>query len=305
MPDNPEVHIGPALLAGIAALLLLAGLLFRRLARKEAAGRGTTSGPDWSVPALDAYADRRSFFHDWDPRLKIGALFLYCFGVASLQTLTGGTAALAIALAAVVACRIPMRRALRRLGAMAGFLAMFLVVLPLTAPLRPGETLVYLPLLEDFPLHGAGFVLALTIVCKASAIALMMEPLLGTASLPVTLQGLSRLGLPESICQMILLSHRYIFVFLHEAKRLYRSLRVRGFRPRTDLATMNTMGNFFGMLFVSSFDRTQRVHDAMLSRGYNGVFPTYIRFRTTGKDWAKAVFWGIVGCGLVFLDRML
>ena len=61
---------------------------------------------------------------------------------------------------------------------------------------------------------------------------------------------------------------------------MYRGMKVRGFRKRTDLETMRSLGNLLGMLIVRSFDRTQRVYDGMLSRGYSGVFPTYIKFES-------------------------
>lgn len=180
---------------------------------------------------------------------------------------------------------------------------MFIFFLPFTSPLRQGELLIFFPFLEAWPYHFAGFLLALTIVTKACTIAILMEPLFGTAPLPVTLQAMSKLGIPSSITQMILLSHRYIFVFLGESKRMYRGMLVRGFRPGTNFATMQAMGNFFGMLFIRSFDRTQRVHDAMLSRGYSGAFPTYTVFRSKMGDWLKSLFFLFLGIILLFLDR--
>lgn len=260
--------------------------------------------PNWSVPTLDAFADRISFFHQWDPRFKLISLFAFCFLVVSLQTLLWSSLALGLAILAAIFCRIPLQRVGKRLLAMAGFLSMFLLVLPLTAPLREGETLIYLPGLPDFPLHMAGLHLALTVVVKASTVALIMEPLFATAPLSVTLAALSRLGMPASIGQMVLLSHRYIFVFLQEMIRMYRGMRVRGFTPASDIATLNTMGNFLGMLFVRSFERTQRVYDAMLCRGYDGRFPSFTCFTATGKDWAKALLWGMMGVLLLVCDRI-
>jgi len=290
----------------ILAALALAGtaaLLFLR--RSAHAGRHRhTQEPDWSTPVLDEAADRDSPFHRWDARLKIASLFTYCFLVVSLQTLTWAGAALAVSLAAVAISRVGWRRPLRRLAAMAGFLSMFLVIVPLTAPPTPGETLIVLEPFDFLVLHGNGLRLALLVVLKACAIALLMEPLLATAPLAVTLQALAALRLPNAICQMILLAHRYIHVFGHEARRMHRSMRLRGFAPRTDLATLRAYGNFLGMLFVRSFDRTQRVFEAMQSRGYTGAFPTWTTFTATPADWAKGAFWVIMGLGLLAVDHL-
>ncbi len=306
MTANPEIHLSwAAVAAGAACLALLFFLALRLVRGKGAGGRATGGGePDWSVPSLDAFADRTSFFHHWDPRHKLISLFLFCFLTVSLQSLFWSGVALGVSVLAAVGCRLPLRRAGRRLLAMSGFLGMFLVILPFTSPLRAGETLVYLPGLARFPLHEAGFFLALTVVVKACAVALMMEPLFATAPLPVTLAALSRLGVPDTVGQMILLAHRYIYVFLHEMTRMYRGMRVRGFVPGTDIATMNAVGNFLGMLFVRSFERTQRVFDAMLCRGYDGRFPSYASFAATRKDWAKAVLWGMLGLLLLVFDRI-
>ncbi len=291
----------------LALILLVSGLaaiLLRRRAAPASGRRRHGQDPDWSAPLVDEAADRDSPFHRWDARLKIASLFSYCFLVVSLQTLTWAAAALAISITAVAVSRVPWQRPLRRLAAMSGFLAMFLVIVPVTAPAVPGETMI---VLEPFPfltLHGEGLRLASLVVLKACAIALLMEPLLATAPLAVTLQALAALRLPATICQMILLSHRYIHVFGHEARRMHRSMRLRGFSPRTDLATLRAYGNFLGMLFVRSFDRTQRVFDAMQSRGYTGTFPTWTTFAASPADWAKGAFWIIMGLGLLTADHL-
>jgi cobalt/nickel transport system permease protein len=301
---NPEIHLSWMVFAyGAGCLAVAAGLIFVLL-RGRKRRRSSGGAPDWSVPTLDDFADRTSFFHQWDPRYKVVSLFLFCFLVVSLKSLSWSIIALGLSVLAAIGCRIPLHRAGKRLLAMAGFLTMLLVVLPFTSPLRSGETLVYLPGLAGLPFHMAGFLVALTIVIKATAVALMMEPLFATAPLSTTLAGLSLLGVPDSVGQMVLLSHRYIFVFLQEMIRMYRGMRVRGFVPGTDIATMNAMGNFLGMLFVRSFERTQRVYEAMLCRGYDGRFPSFTGFTATGKDWAKAVLWGMMGLLLFVFDRI-
>ena len=136
------IHLPFFPLLALAALTGAAALQLRRRRRQN--GQADAQEPDWSAPVLDEAADRDSPFHRWDARLKIASLFIYCFLVVSLQTLTWAAAALAISIAAVMASRIPWSRPLRRLAAMSGFLTMFLIVVPLTAPAVPGETLIVL-----------------------------------------------------------------------------------------------------------------------------------------------------------------
>ncbi len=306
LADVIVIHVPLELVVPLVCglLICLAFLVFYRHSDRVQVTHYHSREPDWSVPVVDDNADRHSFFHDWDARFKIASLFIYCFLVVSINSVFWSLGALIISLLAIVASHLPWRGAIRRLKAMAGFLAMFMVVMPFTVPDHVGETLVVVEGFSRFPYHVSGLFLALKVVLKAASIALMMEPLFATAPLAVTFNGLARLGIPMSICQMLLLSHRYIFVFLDEMKRMYRGMMVRGFRQRTSFDTMRTIGNFMGMLFVRSFDRTQRVYDAMLSRGYSGVYPSYVRFRATWIDWAKVVLWLSIGLTLLGLDRI-
>ncbi|HHO47757.1 MAG TPA: cobalt ECF transporter T component CbiQ [Desulfobacteraceae bacterium] len=293
----------PASILPASLVVLSLAFLFALLLRKKKQSRKKGQS-DWSIPHLDRHADLDSFFHNWNPAVKVASLFLYCFLVVSLKTLVCSAAALMISILAVYFSKLPWRRSLQRLAAMSGFLIMFLLVLPFTSKEQPGEILLIFPLFPGFPFHLNGFLLALTIVVKACAIALLMEPMLGTSTFSATLQGFSRIGIPSPIIQMILLSHRYLFVFQQELVRMLRSMRVRGFTARTDILTMKTMGNFFGMLFINSYDRTQKVYEAMLCRGYRGDFPTFHTQEVNGKDLAKGGMWIMIGFILLLTELM-
>ena len=51
---------------------------------------------------------------------------------------------------------------------------------------------------------------------------------------------------------------------------------------------VRVVGNFIGTLLIRSFERTERVYKAMLSKGYQGEFRTLTTFEAVGKDWLKA-----------------
>jgi len=283
-----------ALWAGVAGL--------RRTARRKTAA---DRDPDWSVPPLADEKQGGSFLHKWDVRCKIVTILIFSFVVASLDHLAAALAAVVISLSVAVMIRVPAARLMLRLLALAGFLGMLLVVMPFTVPPHSGDTLVVFGGVEWLTLNFRGLLLAATIAARAVAIAMLMEPLLSTAPLPVTLHGLCRLGVPEMAAQMVLLSNRYVHVFSHEARRMSAGMQVRGFRKRTDTATLRTVANFLGMLFVRSFERTERVFDAMRARGYQGRFPEPVKLRLCASDLFICLAWLTVAAALVVWDRII
>lgn len=260
---------------------------------------------DWTIPTIDAHAKENSLFHNWDPRFKILSVFLFWFCVASIQQLPLCLLAFLISCAAVRTAKIPLKTSLKRVAALSGFIGMFLIVMPLTVPAKAGDHLLVLDMFPLIQFNLRGFLIALRIGLKATAIALMMDPVLGTSPFPVTLKALTCLRVPNMICQMLSLAHRYIFVFHHEAKRMTTGMQARGFQKSTSIDTLKTVGNYVGMLFVRSFERTERVYDAMLSRGYNGQFPALVEFHSGKMDWLKGCFWAAAGLALVISDRLV
>lgn len=286
----------------IPAVVLTSGVVWlRRMIRMRSA---TEEDPDWSVPPL-ADSTGVSLFHRWDVRCKIITLLAYSFVIVSLKHLMPALAAIGISLLTLIISRASVSRVLLRLLAIIGFVGMFLVIMPFSAPAHHGDTVLIFNGMDWLGFNLRGLRLAATIAAKAVAIALLMEPLLSTAPLPVTLHGLSTLGAPEIVGQMVLLSYRYLHVFRHEARRMVSGMRVRGFRKRTDLSAMRAIGNFIGMLFVRSFERTERVFDAMRARGYQGRFPEPAELRLRTGDLLVSSVWLAVGAALIVYDRMV
>ncbi|WP_373499785.1 energy-coupling factor transporter transmembrane protein EcfT [Desulfococcus sp.] len=289
-----------ALLLAPLAVLAAAAAGLRRLVRRRSMQNGDK---DWSVPPL-ADAAGATIFHRWDIRCKLATLIVYSFLVASIGHVIPAIAAVAVSVLALVLARSSPARALMRLLAITGFLAMFLVVMPLSAPAHPGDTVLVIDGVDWMGFNLRGLYKALAITAKAAAIALLMEPLLTTAPLPVTLHGLTKLGAPDMAGQMVLLSHRYLHVFRHEAERMASGMRVRGFRKRTDIETLRAVANFLGMLFVRSFERTERVFDAMRARGYRGRFPAPVDLKMRPADLVLVAAWLAAGAALVGYDRI-
>jgi cobalt/nickel transport system permease protein len=60
--------------------------------------------------------------------------------------------------------------------------------------------------------------------------------------------------------------------------------KLRGFQPTTGLHTYRTVANLLGMVLVRGYDRSRRVYEAMVLRGFCGAFYTLRRFSAAPRD---------------------
>lgn len=231
---------------------------------------------------IDRFSHVASPIQRWDPRVKIASLLLFIFGVALLKTLPTALGALVCALLLMRISALPWHFVLHTMQWVVLFLLPFFLILPFSYPGEAaGEFL-------GLPFSWEGLRLAVLIFVKALAIVTVSFAMFGSSRFDVSMIALQRLKCPNMIIQMLLFSYRYTYTFLDEMRRMNTSMKARGFVPRTDGYTLRTYGNFVGTLLVRSFERTERIYKAMLSKGYQGEFHTLVRFAAAGDDFIKA-----------------
>jgi cobalt/nickel transport system permease protein len=92
------------------------------------------------------------------------------------------------------------------------------------------------------------------------------------------------LRLPDKLCHLLLFTYRYLYVFELEYQRLVQAMKIRGFQPRTNLHTYRSYAYLAAMLLVRSYDRAESVFQAMLCRGFHGVFYSLQTFAWQRRD---------------------
>ncbi|MBI1195319.1 MAG: cobalt ECF transporter T component CbiQ [Gammaproteobacteria bacterium] len=245
---------------------------------------------------IDRYAHVSSPIQRWDPRFKIGALGLLILGIALVKTLPVSVLALALSIVLVVLSGLPFGFIGHGLSFVTIFLVPFFIIMPMT---YPGEAAMHV---LGLPFAWEGLRLATLIFLKAISIVLCSFVCFGTSRFDISMIALQHLKCPKVIVQMLLFTYRYTFVFLEEMRRMQTSMRARGFIPRTDGYTLRTYGNFVGTLLVRSFERTERVFKAMLSKGYQGEFHTLVTFSSDATDFIKSLATLILMVALLALD---
>jgi len=214
----------------------------------------------------EPFSEGTSLMHRLDPRVRLVAAALFAVLTAAVQTYAAALAALALALVCLALARLPMRKVLARLLVVNSFIIFLWLVLPFT---YPGDVVWrWGPL----AVTREGLLITGLITVKSNAIIIGLIAL--AATMPVTTlgQALQRLRLPEKLCHLLLFTYRYLYVIEQEYRRLVQAMKIRGFRPGTNLHTYRTYANLAAMLLVRSYDRADRVYQAMLCRGFHGTF---------------------------------
>ncbi len=224
------------------------------------------------------FSTEESFVHSLDPRIKIIAALLFSVVVAVLSNFLVLLPGLAVSLFLIALAKLSLRKVFYRLLLVNGLILFLWIFFPFT---HKGEALFSIG-----PLVGTkeGVLYAGRITIKCNAILLAMTALLGTTPVLTLGHAMSRLYLPDKLTHLFLFTYRYIHVIHREYIRLQNSMKIRAFYPGTNLHTYKTFAYMVGMLLVKSFDRAQRVHNAMLCRGFRGKFYSLREFSLQGKD---------------------
>ncbi|MFB7505760.1 cobalt ECF transporter T component CbiQ [Streptomyces broussonetiae] len=238
------------------------------------------------------YRHGHSPVHALPPHTKLAAAFLFVVVVVSTpRTAMWSFALYAVLLAHVThLARVPAALLLGRLLIEVPFVA-FAVLMPFVAE---GERVQVLGLsLSVSGLWGAWNVLAKGTLGVAASVLLA-----ATTELRALVLGLQRLKLPPVLVQIASFMIRYGEVITDEMRRMRIARASRGFEAR-GVRHWGVLAKSAGALFIRSYERGERVHLAMVSRGYSpaatrrggapGTMPVIDEVTASRAQWSYAL----------------
>lgn len=250
------------------------------------------------LPEIDKYAHLQSPLHEWDARLKLVFLTGLIFAIVFISSLPLALLGLTLSLIMVYISKIPFSFVAKHLRWVLFFVSFFFIIMPLSVPGTEVARFYFIKV----SLEGINY--ASMVAIKAISAVLLIFPMIGTMKFSTTIKTLKRLKLPNKFVQLIMFTYRYIFLFIDEAKRMSAAINSRGFKKGTNLHTLRTIGKLVGMLLVKSYERTERIYQAMLSRGFNGNFGSLEEEvpEICAKDILKSIMVGTLAMGLILLE---
>jgi len=137
-------------------------------------------------------------------------------------------------------------------------------------------------------LYRESLLAAAAIVIKGTLGVLSAVVLSTSTTARELLRGLEKLHLPKLMVQIAAFMLRYVNVINDEMERMKVARESRGFIA-TGMKDWKVLATAASALFIRSYERGERVHLAMLSRGYTGVLPHDQSEGATLRIWAQGL----------------
>lgn len=258
--------------------------------------------------AFDRYHHHDSPLHRLDPRIK--AVVTIAFILSNALLPDGAWSAFALTWLFLL-----LLNALSALGLgytfRRSFIALPFALVAVTVLFSiPGRALFQFHfMLWDFTITDAGLMRFVSINIRSWLSVQAAILLVAVTRFPDLIHAFEHLRVPAILTTIIAFLYRYLFVLTDEVIRLLRarqsrSAAVAGQRSGGGvLWRAKVSGNMAGQLFLRSYERSDRIYNAMLARGYAGQLRTLNPHELHGRDWAYAVAAFLFMLAMQFVGR--
>jgi cobalt/nickel transport system permease protein len=239
---------------------------------------------------FDRYHAHESLIHHIDPRVKL--VVTVCFILSNALLPDGAWLAFTFSWLLILTCNqlagLGLGFSFKR-----SFVALPFALAAITAIFSiPGKALgewqiAWLTLVPT----DAGLLRFASILVRSWLSIQMAILLVATTQFPDLLHAFEHLRVPRILTTIIAFLYRYLFVLTDEVFRLQRAREARsaglpGQKHGGSLAwRARVTGNMAGQLFLRSYERSDRIYNAMLSRGYRGDLRTLNSHIMLRRDW--------------------
>lgn len=232
---------------------------------------GAIFGSLLDLRQLDLLASGDSALHRLDPRVKLLAAFGFILTVVSFDryALSGLLPFFFIPLAVCAMAGLPAWLVVRKA----------LLVLPFALLIGAANPLLDQTVQLQLGTVGisGGWLSFASIVVRALLSAVAAILLVAVTGIPAVGYALGRLGAPQALVVQLLFMYRYLFVLAEEAAHASRSRTLRSFGRRG--MGLDPFAAMVAHLLLRSWERAERIHQAMLARGFTGQFTASRSYR--------------------------
>jgi cobalt/nickel transport system permease protein len=245
--------------------------------------------------AFDRYHEKESFIHHLDPRVKV--VIAIAFILSNVLLPDGAWMAFGFAwgflLAANMLSQFGIAYTFKR-----SLVALPFALIAITVLFSiPGKAIFNFQLFGlNLTITDAGLLRFVSIIIRSWLSVQIALLLVAVTRFPDLIHAFEHLRVPSILTTIIAFLYRYLFVLTDEVLRLLRARESRSaaFTGKRSgggvLWRAKIAGNMAGQLFLRSYERSDRIYNAMLSRGYSGHLYTLNPHEMKSRDYFVTAF---------------
>ena len=249
----------------------------------------------------DGMAKRNGLLQSLDPRVKLVSIIALIFAVAMTRDPLILVIVYLLTLVFAYFSRVEILFFLKRVWVFIPIFAGVITVpiifnvfmagdtlIPIAA-LGPGARLGPFPLPETIAITTQGTLVALTFVLRVATCVSAAVLLFLTTPRDLIFKSLRALEVPKVYVLTLDMCYRYIFLFIGMVKDFYLAKKSRTMKALPLMEEQKWVGGRVGYTLVKSLDMSERVHRAMISRGFNGDIRLMHRYSIHRRDYVALV----------------
>ena len=244
------------------------------------------------------YIHRHSPIHELPPHFKILALlsFLVICVATPIQNYYAFIGFALVIITLLAMAKLPVFTIAKRATIEIPFL-IFAILMPFFSKGERFEIFF-------FEVSRPGLIAAASIITKGTLGVLTAILLSGSTPAREILRGFELLKMPSLLVQIMTFMLRYMNVITDEMERMKVARESRGFIA-TGIKDWKVLATAASALFIRSYERGERVHLAMLSRGYSGVLPHDQREGASLGTWLQGLALPLFAASILLVTTVI
>jgi len=238
----------------------------------------------FDMRVLDNLASKETVIHRIHPLAKLLTTVIYLTVVASFDRyeITGLLPLFLFPVLVITLAELPVKHLMKKML----LAAPFVLGIGILNPVFDHQVFVVGGLTLS-----KGWITFFSLVLKSGLMVLAALLLIATTGMDKLVSALRMLKVPKLFVLQLLLTYRYIAVLLEEVSLIWRAYSLRA--PQQKGIHHKAWGSLIGQLILRTFERAQRVYQAMCLRGFTGEYNTGEHARITVGDIVYLVAWSL------------
>ena len=245
----------------------------------------------------ESFSKRNGFLQSLDPRAKLVSILTLVFATTLIGDLRLLILVYTLTLLLSYLSKINILFFIKRVWLFIPIFAGIIAIPMIFNIFFPGDPLVRLAnfgsnshlgpfsLPESLYITRQGLNAAVIFTMRVAACVSAVVLLFLTTPQPILYKSLRTVGVPKIYVLTLEMADRYIFLLMDLVREMHIAKRARTIKAQGMFEEQKWVGGRIGYTLIRSLDMSEKVHKAMMSRGYNGEVKIMQEFKMHNRDY--------------------